>query len=122
MILLDQDTINVVCNKKLGFFPSYFISYGICDLNYLNMINKENLNNNRIQDLKIPYIFHFFKIYTKPWYGFAKKGNFICYDFIQGYMNMPEKLAYIINYYSSRKIQYSNKIYAIGILIWLKWI
>ena len=60
MILLDQDAINVVCNKKLGFFPSYFISYGICDLNYLNMINNENLNNNRIQDLKEPYIFHFF--------------------------------------------------------------
>ena len=99
MILLDQDTINVVCNKKLGFFPSYFISYGICDLNYLNMINKENLNNNRIQDLKVHYIFHFFTIYTKPWYGFAKKGNFICYDFIQVYMNMSEKLAYIINYW-----------------------
>jgi hypothetical protein len=76
LILLDQDTINVVCNKKLGFFPSYFISYGICDLNYLNMINKENLNNNRIQDLKELIYFISFKIYTKPWYGFAKKRKF----------------------------------------------
>ena len=75
LILLDQDAINVVCNKKLGFFPSYFISYGICDLNYLNMINKENLNNNRIKDLKEPYIFHF-KIYTNHWYRIAKKRKF----------------------------------------------
>ena len=76
----------------------------------MNKINKENLNNNRIQDLKEPYIFYC-KIYAKPWHRIAKKkGNFICYDFFQGYMNMPEKLAYIINYYSSRKILYSNKI------------
>ena len=102
MILLDQDTINVVCNKKLGFFPSNYISSGICDLNYLNMINKENLNNNRIKDLKEPYIFHF-KIYTKPWYGIAKKGNFICYDFFPRFYEYARKTSIYF------KLQYSKK-------------
>ena len=29
---LDQDSINVVCNGKNGFFPSNCISSGICSL------------------------------------------------------------------------------------------
>ena len=45
------------------------------------MINKENSNNNRIQDLKVPYIFHFFKYTQSLGMGLQKKGNFICYDF-----------------------------------------
>ena len=40
---LDQDAINVVCNKKLGFFPSHYISFGICDSQlYQNNIKSKN--------------------------------------------------------------------------------
>jgi hypothetical protein len=36
----DQDAINVVHNGKNGFFPSNYISSGICSLSKMQEINK----------------------------------------------------------------------------------
>ena len=41
---LDQDAINVVCNGKNGFFPSNYLSSGICSLSKMQEINKIKLN------------------------------------------------------------------------------
>ena len=81
LTFLDQDAINVVCNKKNGFFPSYYVSFGICDLKKLYNISKEiSMSKNNIY-IKEPYIFHF-KKFVKPWLGIAKNmQGMICYDF-----------------------------------------
>ena len=72
LLLLDQDAINVVCNKKNGFFPSYYVSSGLCNITFLkNLIKEKVKNNKKIQNFKEPYILHF-KKYTKPWLGIAQ--------------------------------------------------
>ena len=93
LLYLDQDAINVVCNKKNGIFPPNYISFGICDLDKIKEINKDksNLLNN---ELKEPYIFHF-KRYKKPWLGIAKGGNnFICFDFFPRFYEYAKKTKY----------------------------
>jgi lipopolysaccharide biosynthesis glycosyltransferase len=92
LFFLDQDAINVVCNKKIGFFPSYFVSSGICDLNSLKNINRKNkFYNNTNKYLIEPYIFHF-KIYTKPWFGIAiNKNKMICFDFFPRFYEYARK-------------------------------
>ena len=92
LILLDQDAINVVCNKNIGFFPSYFISSGICDLNRLKILNREKRsNNNKTNYLIEPYIFHF-KFYKKPWFGIAKNiDRMICFDFFPRFYEYARK-------------------------------
>lgn len=90
---LDQDAINVVCNGKNGFFPSNYISSGICTLSKIQEINKiksNKLNNEQ----KEPYIFHF-KIYIKPWFGIAKgNNNLICFDFFPRFYEYARKSKY----------------------------
>lgn len=44
LLYLDQDAINVVCNRKNGFFPLNYISSGICNLNTLHKITKKKSN------------------------------------------------------------------------------
>ena len=94
LLLLDQDAINVVCNKKNGFFPSYYISSGLCNINFIKNLTKEKVKNNiKIQNFKEPYIFHF-KKYTKPWYGIAQENNLICYDFFPRFYEYARKTDY----------------------------
>ena len=95
LLFLDQDAINVVCNKKNDFFPSYFFGDHICDLETLNRINKLKYNNNHtIQSLKEPYIYHF-KFYTKPWFGIAmNKDKMICFDFFTRFYEYAKKSSY----------------------------
>lgn len=94
LLYVDQDAINVVCNKKNGFFPEYYISNGICSATIFKHLNKHKLKNIEIiQALKEPYIFHF-KIYTKPWYGIAKRKNMICFDFFPRFYEYAKKSSY----------------------------
>ena len=93
LLYLDQDAINVVCNKKNGIFPSNYISSGICNLNELHKINKQK-SNLIIEKLKEPYIFHF-KIYLKPWHGIAiGRGHLICFDFFPRFYDYARKTKY----------------------------
>ena len=93
LFFLDQDAINVVCNKKNGFFPSNYFSYGVCSLKKLKKINQDK-SNLLINELKEPYIFHF-KGYTKPWFGIAKRRNkFICFDFFPRFYEYARKTKY----------------------------
>ena len=95
LLYLDQDAINVVCNKKNGFFPSDYISSGVCDLNVLKKLNKyKNFERDKIKNLKEPYIFHF-KIYKKPWHGIARGiQGMICYDFFHRFYEYARKTNY----------------------------
>lgn len=93
---LDQDAINVVCNKKNGFFPVYYVSSGICDETIIKNINKHKFTNTEmIQYFKEPYIFHFI-IYKKPWLGIAKNKNnkMICFDFFSRFYEYARKTSY----------------------------
>lgn len=96
LCFLDQDAINVVCNGKNGFFPSDYISSGVCNLNSIKNLNKKK-SNILINKLKEPYIFHF-KIYTKPWFGIAQSRNkLICYDFFPRFYEYARKTKYYFN-------------------------
>ena len=95
LLFLDQDAINVVCNRKNGFFPSNYVSSGVCNLNTLSYLNNESLRNDSIiNDLKVPYIFHF-NIYEKPWSNIAKnKQGLICYDFFPRFYEYARKTSF----------------------------
>ena len=89
---LDQDAINVVCNKKNGFFPSNYISFGICNIKlFQKKINSKNNNTNVINNN--PYIFHF-KKYKKPWLGISDDNNLICYDQLTRFYEFARKTNY----------------------------
>lgn len=104
LTFLDQDAINVVCNKKNGFFPSDYISSGICDYNTLSLLTKEKEKNSRlIQNLKEPYIFHF-KIYNKPWFGIANNNGMICYDFFPTFYEYAKKTSYYFEILENFKV------------------
>ena len=88
---LDQYPINVVNNKKNGFFPSYYVSSGVCDGNTLKNLNEKKDNNLiKIKNLKEPYIFHF-KIYSKPWHGIANNNGTVCFDFFHRFYEYERK-------------------------------
>ena len=93
LVLLDQDAINVVCNKKLGFFPFDYVSAGVCDSKIFKILIKEQTQRNRVKNLKEPYIFHFIS-YIKPWYGIAKKEGMICYDLFPRFYEYARKTRY----------------------------
>ena len=96
LLFLDQDIINVVCNRKNGFFPSNYISSGICSLSKMKKINK-NKSNLLINEQKEPYIFHF-KIYMKPWFGIAAGENkLICFDFFPRFYEYARKTKHYFN-------------------------
>ena len=96
LLFLDQDAINVVCNKKNGFFPSYYFGSYLCDWKYISKINKLTFNKNHIiQNIKEPYLYHF-KTFVKPWYGIARnKDNMICFDFIIRFYEFAKKAVII---------------------------
>ena len=96
LLFLDQDAINVVCNGKNGFFPSNYISSGVCSLSEMKEINKVK-SNLIINEQKEPYIFHF-KIYLKPWLGIAAGENkLICFDFFPRFYEYARKTKYYFN-------------------------
>lgn len=88
---LDQDAINVVCNKKNGIFPSNYISTGICNVkSYIE--NQRKTNKTKELDVN-PYIFHF-RIYDKPWYGIANIWGLICFDQFTRFYEYARKSSY----------------------------
>ena len=89
---LDQDAINVVCNKKNGFFPKHYISSGYCDLNLFEYVIKSKKDYIKYPDNN-PYIIHF-KALTKPWYGIPIKKNLICFDQIGRFYEFARKTSY----------------------------
>ena len=95
LLYLDQDAINVVCNKKNGFFPSNYFGDYFCDLKKLNKINNLKYNkNNIIQNFKEPYIYHF-KSYEKPWFGIARnEEQMVCFDFFTRFYEYAKKSSY----------------------------
>jgi len=105
LLFLDQDAINVVCNKKNGFFPSYYFGSYLCNLEYISKINKKHLNKNHIiQNIKEPYLYHF-KIFVKPWYGIARnKDNMICFDFIIRFYEFAKKSSYYLEILEKFKV------------------
>jgi len=106
---LDQDAINVVCNKKIGFFPSYYISSGVCNSNTLKNLTKNKQNNKVvIQNLKEPYIFHF-NNYRKPWFGIAQPHKMICYDFFPRFYEYARKTDYYFEILEIFKVFVSNE-------------
>jgi lipopolysaccharide biosynthesis glycosyltransferase len=91
LYFLDQDAINVVCNKKNGIFPSNYISFGICDsISFENIIISKKKNNSLSYD---PYIFHF-KVYMKPWIGIPNNNKLICFDQIHRFYEYARKTSY----------------------------
>ena len=81
---------------KKWFFPSNYISSGICSLSKMQEINN-NKSNLLINEQKEPYIFHF-KIYMKPWFGIAAGENkLICFDFFPRFYEYARKTKYYFN-------------------------
>ena len=105
LLFLDQDAINIVCNKKNGFLPSYYFGAYLCNLEYIRKINKLSLNKTHIiQNLKEPYLYHF-KIFIKPWYGIARnKNNMICFDFITRFYELAKKSSYYLEILEKFKV------------------
>ena len=103
---LDQDAINVVCNKKNGFLPRFYVSSGVCEPNKFKKLNKEKekeKNDLKIQNLKEPYVFHF-KKYEKPWYGIAKNNKMICFDFFHRFYEYARKTSYYFEILNNFKV------------------
>ena len=110
LLYMDQDAINVVCNKKNGFFPWYYVSNGICSINKFKLLSKHKSKSSKyIQNLKEPYIFHF-KIFTKPWYGIAKK-EIICFDFIHRFYEYARKTNYYFEILDTFRVYVKNNSY-----------
>jgi len=104
LLFLDQDAINVICNKKNGFFPSYYFGSYLCNLEYISKINKKLNKNHIIQNIKEPYLYHF-KIFVKPWYGIARnKDNMICFDFIIRFYEFAKKSSYYLEILEKFKV------------------
>ena len=90
---LDQDAINVVCNKKNGFFPEHYISLGYCDLNLFEYVIKSKKDFIYKYQDNNPYIIHF-KVFTKPWYGIPINNNLTCFDQIGRFYEFARKTKY----------------------------
>lgn len=101
---LDQDAINVVCNKKNGFLPPYYVSSGVCNSNTFKFLINNKINNSKIiNNLKEPYIFHF-KKYPKPWYNIAKNKNLVCFDFFHRFYEYARKSNYYFEILENFKV------------------
>lgn len=95
LLFLDQDAINVICNKKNGFFPSYYFGEYYCELTKISIINKfKHIKNQTLQKLKEIYIYHF-KKYAKPWHAIARNNEkMICVDFFIRFYEYAKKSSY----------------------------
>ena len=105
LLYLDQDAINVVCNKKNDFFPSYYFGDDLCDLKKLNKINNIKTNKSHIiKNLTEPYIYHFTH-YSKPWYGIARnRKRMICFDFFTRFYEYAKKSSYYFEILETFKV------------------
>ena len=98
---LDQDAINVVCNKKNGIFPKHYISLGYCDLKLFEYKIKKK-KKFELSEYN-PYIFHF-KVYTKPWFGITNNNNLICFDQISRFYEFARKTSYYFEILNNFKV------------------
>ena len=96
MYYLDQDAVNVVCNKKNGFFPDKYISSGLCNMDKISKKNKEiqmNTKKGNITDDE-PYIFHFKNYFYKPWNGITNNNQNVCFEQIGRFYEYARKSIY----------------------------
>lgn len=106
---LEQDAINIICNKKNAIFPRYYVYHGICSYKKIKQLNRNKLHKDKlIQALKEPYIFHF-KVHIKPWNGIAKKNRMICFDFFPRFYEYARKTDYYFEILENFRV-YDEKI------------
>ena len=105
LYFLDQDVINVVCNKKNDFFPSNYISSGICDVGSMRNIN---LQKNEGKLYLEPFIFHFKGYNDKPWTGIVNMNNIVCFDPITRFYEYAKKSSYYYEILDKYQINIKN--------------
>lgn len=94
----DQDSINLVCHKKNGYFPPKYVTWGFCNINLIDSYIKSlNIRPNKkeiIKSYKDPYIYHLMGYRNKPWNGITNKKGYICFDQITRFYEYARKSSY----------------------------
>ena len=91
LYFLDQDAVNVVCNEKNDFFPSNYISSGICDMKKMRNINLKRIEGKLNSE---PFVFHFKGYLDKPWTGIVNREDIVCFDQITRFYEYARKSSY----------------------------
>ena len=91
LYFLDQDAVNVVCNEKNDFFPSNYISSGICDIRKMRNINLKKIEGKLNFE---PFVFHLKGYLDKPWTGIVNREDIVCFDQITRFYEYARKSSY----------------------------
>ena len=105
LYFLDQDAVNVVCNEKNDFFPSNYISSGICDISKMRDINLQKIEGKL--DLE-PFVFHLKGYLDKPWTGIVNRNDIVCFDQITRFYEYARKSSYYYEILDKFQINLKN--------------
>ena len=94
-----NDSINLLCNKKNGYFSPEYGQFGYCNIDFIenNYINKLKINLNKenlVKHYKDPYIYHLIGNWNKPWRGIPYFNKSVCIDPFTRFYEIARKTDY----------------------------
>jgi lipopolysaccharide biosynthesis glycosyltransferase len=105
-----NDSVNVVCHEKNGYFPPEYVQWGFCNVHLVDKYIKDlqiKLNKNEVlQAYKDPYIYHLIGYKYKPWNGIPNYFGTVCIDPIVRFYQIAKQTEYyyeIIEYFKIHK-------------------
>lgn len=111
-----NDSINYICHKKNGYFPTEFVVAGFCNDYYLDKyINGLSIKLNKVdilKSLKDPYIYHLVgNGIKKPWKAITSIQGKICLDPFVRFYEIARKTDYYHKILEEFQIIYDSKKY-----------
>ena len=93
-----NDSINLICSKKNGFFSPEYVQWGFCNIDFIDIyINKLTIKLNKKivrKYYKDPYIYHLIGNWKKPWNGIPYYNKKVCTDPFTRFYEIARKTDY----------------------------
>lgn len=93
-----NDSINIICNKKNGYFSPEYVQWGFCNNDFLDEYFRSlkiNFNKEDIEKgYKDPYIYHLIGSWNKPWKGIPIYNKKMCIDPFTRFYEIARKTDY----------------------------
>ena len=110
-----NDSINVVCHEKNGYFPPEYVQWGFCNVHlvdkYINELQIKLDKDEVLKAYKDPYIYHLIGYKSKPWNGIPNYFGTVCIDPLVRFYQIAKKTEY---YYDIIEIFKIHKDYLIN--------